>query len=181
VLAELPRAGAPPAFESYAAWGRWIERLTALGVIEDHTRVWWDVRPNPRFGTLELRVADQPTALQRTELLVDLLVRLVASAPHRDVEAAARGDYAQNRWAALRFGPRAELIHPDGDRLVRADELCYELLALIEPAVRELGTVDLLRTLDPRACEGDRQLEIGREHGLEAVAADVVERSVRSA
>ena len=93
---------------------------------------------------------------------------------------ANRGDYAQNRWAALRFGPRAELIHPQGDRLVGVEELTHELLAFVEPALEELGTADLLQVLDPRRCEGDRQLEVGRDQGLEAVAADVAERTLRS-
>jgi len=59
-------------------------------------------------------------------------------------------------------------------------ELAYELLALIEPAVGELGTVELIRALDPRRCEGDRQLEVARAETLEAVCADVAERTVRS-
>ena len=66
ILAELPRSGAPPAFRAYADWEAWVERLVGVGVFEDHTRLWWDVRPNPRFGTLEIRVPDQPTALERT-------------------------------------------------------------------------------------------------------------------
>jgi carboxylate-amine ligase len=156
VLAELPRAGAPPAFESYRAWEKWVERMTALGVIEDYTRVWWDVRPNPRFGTLEVRIADQPTALERTELVVELLVGLVARAPHRAVDATARGDYLQNRWAASRHGLGAQLIHPDGDRLVAARELARELIGA-----------------DPPEAEAMRQLEIG----IEDVAADLVERT----
>jgi glutamate---cysteine ligase / carboxylate-amine ligase len=128
ILAELPRAGAPPELGSYDAWESWVERLTALGVIADHTRIWWDVRPNPRFGTLELRVADQPTSLERTSLLVELMRRLVAEAPPA---AADRGVYLQNRWAAARYGVDAELVHPDGDRLVTAHELFD--VALPEP------------------------------------------------
>jgi gamma-glutamyl:cysteine ligase YbdK (ATP-grasp superfamily) len=95
-------------------------------------------------------------------------------------QPANRGDYAQNRWAALRFGPRAELIHPDGSRLVPAPELMHELLALIEPAVQQLGAGELLSAFDPDSCEGDRQLAVGRDQGLDAVAADVFERTVRS-
>jgi carboxylate-amine ligase len=121
ILAELPRAGAPPAFGGYDEWETWVERLTALGVIEDYTRVWWDVRPNPAFGTLELRVADQPTSLERTRLVIELLVRLVADAPA--VSEADRGVYLQNRWSAARYGIDAELVHPEGDRIVTAPEL----------------------------------------------------------
>ena len=120
VLAELPRGGAPPAFESYAAWEGWVERLVSLGVMADYTRLWWDVRPHPRFGTLEIRIADQPTSLERTELLVRVIRDLVADAPSR---VTPRGDYLQNRWAAARSGVDAELIHPDGSRLVGVGEL----------------------------------------------------------
>jgi len=120
VLAELPRGGAPPAFESYAAWEVWVERLVSLGIMADYTRLWWDVRPHPRLGTLEIRIADQPTSLERTELIVRVIRDLVADAPSR---VTARGDYLQNRWAAARFGVDAQLIHPDGSQLVGVSEL----------------------------------------------------------
>jgi glutamate---cysteine ligase / carboxylate-amine ligase len=120
VLAELPRGGAPPAFDSYAAWEAWVERLVSLGVMADYTRLWWDARPHPRFGTLEIRIADQPTSLARTELLVRVIRDLVADAPSR---VTPRGDYLQNRWAAAWLGTDAQLIHPDGTRLVRVAEL----------------------------------------------------------
>ena len=120
VLAELPRGGAPPAFESYADWEAWVERLVSLGVMADYTRLWWDVRPHPRFGTLEIRIADQPTALERTELIVNVIRDLVAAAPSRPTP---RGDYLQNRWAAARFGVDARLIHPEGSRLVGVRDL----------------------------------------------------------
>jgi glutamate---cysteine ligase / carboxylate-amine ligase len=130
ILAELPRAGAPPAFGGYAEWETWIEHLVALGVIEDHTRVWWDIRPNPRFGTLEIRIADQPTSLARTELLVRMLRDLVEHAP---AQRTPRGDYAQNRVAAASRGLDAELVHPQGDRVVSARELARELIGSEPP------------------------------------------------
>jgi len=181
VLAQLPRAGAPPAFGSYAEWEAFVERFVRLGLADGYTRFWWDIRPHPRFGTLEIRVPDQPTSVELTAAFVALLQALCATVlegpPPRPAE---RGDYAQNRWAALRFGPRAELIHPDGQRVLPAPELAHELLALVEPAIHDLGTVELMRALDPRRCEGDRQLEVARAVSLEAVCADVAERTVRS-
>jgi len=120
VLAELPRAGAPPAFASYAEWQAWVERLVSLGVIEDYTRLWWDVRPHPRLGTLEVRIADQPTSPARTQLIVQLVSDLVERVPSH---VTPRGDYLQNRWAAARWGIDAQLIHPDGSRMVGVGEL----------------------------------------------------------
>jgi carboxylate-amine ligase len=181
VLALQPRAAAPPVFASYRDWEAFVERFVRLGLADGYTRFWWDIRPHPHFGTLEIRSPDQPTAVELTAAFAALLQALCVTVLDGEPPPPAnRGDYAQNRWAALRFGPRAELIHPSGERLVSVQELTYELLALVEPAVRELGTVELLRTLDPRTCEGDRQLEVGRDRGLEAVAADVSRRTVRS-
>jgi carboxylate-amine ligase len=157
ILAELPRAGAPPAFGSYAAWEAWVERLVRLGVMADYTRLWWDVRPHPKLGTLEIRIPDQPTALERTALLVRLVHTLVASAPERPADPAARGDYAQNRWSAARSGLDAELVHPDGDRIAGARELARELLGE-----------------EPPEPEAARQ----RELGAEAAVADIVERTL---
>src|SRR6185503_4817704 len=118
ILAELPRSGAPPAFDSYAAWVRHVERLAELHSPADYTSLWWDVRPHPRFGTLEVRMPDQPTAVERTGAFVALVQALCAVALEEDaapVDGAARSIYQQNRWAAARFGPSAELLTP-GDR-----------------------------------------------------------------
>ena len=130
ILAELPRGGAPPSFDGYDAWEAWVERLVRLGVMPDYTRVWWDARPHPRLGTLEIRVADQPTALERTRLLVRLVRDLVADAPASN---APRADYLQNRWAASRSGLDARLLHPDGEQVVSARELARELLGAEPP------------------------------------------------
>jgi carboxylate-amine ligase len=153
VLTELPRAGPPPAFDSYDDWEAWVERLVAIGVMADYTRIWWDVRPHPMLGTLEIRIADQPTSLARTELLVRMLRDLVENAPP---QRTPRGDYAQNRVAAASRGLDAELIHPQGDRLVSARDLARELIgseppepeALLQLAAGDSVAADLVaRTL----------------------------------
>jgi glutamate---cysteine ligase / carboxylate-amine ligase len=135
ILAQLPRAGAPPVFADYASWEEWVERLVELGVLEDHTRIWWDVRPHPRLGTLEIRIADQPTSLARTALLVGVVRDLVEHALPRVTD---RGHYEHNRWAAARAGLDAELVHPDGTRVVSARELARELLGEEPPAPEAL-------------------------------------------
>ena len=124
ILAELPRAGAPPAFASYAEWEAWVERLAALGVAEDYTRIWWDVRPHPKLGTLEVRVPDQPTDVHLSAAFAALLQALCATALEGDLPSNSllladrgRADYVQNRWSAARFGARAKLVHPDGSQL----------------------------------------------------------------
>ncbi|MFN2628860.1 MAG: YbdK family carboxylate-amine ligase [Gaiellaceae bacterium] len=157
VLAELPRSGAPPAFGSYTGWEAWVERLSGVGLLPDYTRLWWDVRPHPRLGTLEVRMPDQPTSIERTALLVGLIRELVETAPVREPDPGRRGDYAQNRWAAARFGLDAELIHPEGDHSATARELAAELLGEEPP--------------EPEAAQ---QLEVG----VTSAAADLAERTV---
>jgi glutamate---cysteine ligase / carboxylate-amine ligase len=176
VLAELPRAGAPPALGSYAGWQTWVDRLVELGVSADYTRVWWDVRPHPRLGTLEVRMPDQPTALARTVSFAALVQALAAAALGAPpAPPCDRGYYAQNRWAAARFGPQAERIHPDATRALHAPELWAELLELLRPAARRLGTLELLEQIDPASCEADLQLAIGEPR---AIAADLVRRKL---
>jgi carboxylate-amine ligase len=165
ILALLPRSAAPPVFGSYAEWEAFAERLVDLGLADSYTRIWWDVRPHPRFGTLEVRMSDQPTRLEATEALAGLVRALVSSAAH-DGGPADRGTYAENRWAALRFGRQARFIHPDGSRLASVAELLDELAA-------RLGTevVDPVRGLDQA---GD-QLSLGRSEGLRSLRERLVE------
>ena len=161
ILALLPRSAAPPVFGGYEDWERFVERLVALGLADEITRVWWDARPHPRFGTLEIRVADQPTRLETTGALAVLLQAIVFRL--EDHGPADRGLYAQNRWAALRFGHEAELVHPDGSRLVAAPELLAELAERV--GSQKPGVPDQAR----------EQLEVGRADGLEAVCRRLVE------
>jgi carboxylate-amine ligase len=166
LLALLPRSAGPPIFASYGEWERFAERLVRLGIADEITRIWWDVRPHPRFGTLEVRMPDQPTRLDTTLAFAALVQALVAGAPAGP--PADRGLYAQNRWAAFRFGAAAELVHPGGERLAGVGELLQELLGRLEPASPEL--LDPLQGLD----QAGEQLAVGRREGLRRLCERLV-------
>jgi carboxylate-amine ligase len=174
LLALLPRSGGPPAFASYAEWSRFAERLVDLGLADSYRRIWWDVRPHPGFGTLEVRAADQPTAVEVSAAFAALVQALVAAA--EPGPPADRGVYAQNRWAASRFGAAAELIHPEEDRLVRAPALLAELVERVLPHAERLGSAALLAPLHGLD-QAARQLELGRAEGLEALGGDLIART----
>jgi carboxylate-amine ligase len=179
-LALLPRNGAPPPFSSYEDWEAYAEQLVAIGLIDDYRRLWWDVRPHPAYGTLELRAPDQPTSVRRSAAFASLLQALAATAAEGDPPtdgAGRRGRYVENRWRALRFGPRARLIHPDGRSVTPATELLGELVELIRPAADRLGGAELLAELDGGTCEADLQLAAG---DARAAAEDVVRRTLGS-
>jgi carboxylate-amine ligase len=164
LLTLLPRSGAPPVFDSYGEWERFAERLVELGLADQITRIWWDVRPHPRYGTLEIRMPDQPTRLETTLAFAELARALVMRA--EPGPPADRGLYAQNRWAALRFGPDAELVHPNAERLAPVRGLFAELRTRLDlnEEVESLSGLDQAR----------EQLELGRREGLRSVCERLV-------
>jgi glutamate---cysteine ligase / carboxylate-amine ligase len=163
ILGLLPRSAAPPVLGSYSEWEAFAERLLKLGLADSYTRIWWDIRPHPRFGTLEVRMADQPTSSEAAGALAGLARALVSSFDEGD--PTDRGAYAENRWAALRFGREAMLIHPEEDRLASIPELLDELTARLGAEV-----VDAVRALDQA---GD-QLAVGRAEGLHALCGHLI-------
>ncbi len=157
-LAELPRAEAPPGF------GSWEEFETFAGQ-PDFNRMWWDARPHPGYGTLEVRIADQQTDVRRSAGFAALVQALAATAA--DGEGAPE-PYDRALYARRRAG--AALASPD-PRDVR------RLAALVEPTARRLGGWGLVVELLAGPPECERQLQVGRAEGLRAVTADLVERS----
>ncbi len=160
LLTLLPRAGAPPVFSDYEDWARFAELLVELGLADDLMRLWWDVRPHPRLGTLEIRMPDQPTRLATTAALAELCRALVVVADPAGAPAD-RGLYAQNRWAAGRFGTQAGLIHPETRELCSPNELLANL---------GLDGTDGLDGLD----QAREQVEVGRSDGLRALRERLV-------
>ena len=120
-----------------------MDVLIRAGAVSEPTFLWWDVRPQPRFGTVELRIMDAQTRLAQTAALVALtqcLCRMEAEADY--VSPAAIDAYevlVENRFLAARDGIEASLIEPELDRLVPATELLADLMAACAPHARELG------------------------------------------
>jgi glutamate---cysteine ligase / carboxylate-amine ligase len=166
ILGLLPRHGAPPVFESWSDWERLVNTFVGSKVVDNYNAIHWDIRPHPSFGTLEVRMPDQPTTLTQTVRFVELLHGLCRWALDTDARAPlSRVVYDQNRWAASRFGPRANLIDATKDRAATVPELYAELVDLVgfDPG------------FDSEVCEADDQLAFDRP---EDAAADLVERSV---
>ena len=169
ILGLLPRHGAPPRFEAWSDWERLIRRFCDSGVVDTYTAIHWDVRPHPKYGTLEIRMPDQPTDVLRTGAFVRLLHALASWAlgqPPRPPQSGDRAVYDQNRWAASRFGPRALLIHPERDGAAAS-------VADLYAALTERIGVD---PLDPTVCEADAQLAFADPR---KAIEDVVRRSSR--
>ena len=144
IFRAFPRVGIPPRFADWADFERRIEFMVGQGMIDDYTYLWYDVRPHPRLGTVEIRAMDSQTRLEDTIALTALIQTLVKH--EREEFAAGRPapDHAweildENKWLAARHGVDAELVDlPEGGRrTVRA--LTTSLLERLRPHAQDLG------------------------------------------
>ena len=150
----FPRVGIPRVFSSYADWVRSVDLLISSGALPDHSYLWWDVRLQPRYGTVEIRVMDAQTSVEETAALV-ALVQCLVRLEVREGYASSRVLHAQevldeNRFLAARDGAAAELIDPDRGQRIPVEELVNEVADACEPHARDLGCLEelsLVRTL----------------------------------
>jgi carboxylate-amine ligase len=170
IFAAFPRSGLPPRFDSYQDYADAVGFMEATGAIGDYTHLWWDVRPHPRFGTLEVRVMDVQTRLEDTlglaayvQCLVKLLVdQLEAGEP---VLSYHRMLLAENKWLAARYGLDAPLMDLGAGKRVKmpARTLCRRRLRELKPIARELGCSKELARIDwilDNGTGADRQLQV---------------------
>jgi carboxylate-amine ligase len=143
VFGTFPRVGIPRPFSSYAQYVEAIDVMLRCGAFPEPTYLWWDVRLQPKLGTIEVRIMDAQTrAVDNAALaaLVQCIVRLEATEGYADEAIASRPEVLdENRFLASRDGMRAEFIDPGagGRRPVRA--MLEELLAACAPHAAALG------------------------------------------
>jgi carboxylate-amine ligase len=163
---ELPRTGLPEVFESYAEYRRHIATLVHVGLIEDGTKLWWDIRPSARFPTLEMRITDVCTRVDDAVCIAALFLCIL-----RMLYRLRRGNQrwrryssmliAENRWLAQRYGFEKGLVDfGRGERLPYAD-LLEELIVILAEDAEALGCtsqVSHARTILERGTSAHRQL-----------------------
>jgi len=158
VFDNLPRTGLPPRMESHAEFERSVGSLTDLGVIEDASKIWWDLRPSSKFPTLESRICDVQPRLEHTLMLAaftQCITRMLWRLATRNQRWRIYDRFLvdENRWRAQRYGIQEGLIDFGRGAIVPMAELVEELLELIEEdalyfaCVSEVETVrDVLRS-----------------------------------
>jgi glutamate---cysteine ligase / carboxylate-amine ligase len=146
IFAAFPRSGLPPRFESYQDYADAVGFMESTGAIGDYTHLWWDVRPHPRFGTLEVRVMDVQTRIEDT-LALAAYVQCLVSLLVAQFEAGEPGlSYhrmllAENKWLAARYGLDAPLMDLQAGKRVKvpARTLVRRRLRELRPIAREIG------------------------------------------
>jgi glutamate---cysteine ligase / carboxylate-amine ligase len=139
----FPRTGLPRRFEDYADWVRTVDLLMRSGAIPEPTFLWWDARPQPRFGTVEVRIMDAQPRLEATAALcalVQALARLELEEGYAPRELIhAQEALAENRFVAARDGVAAELIDPVAARRIPVVDVLADILAATAPHASVLG------------------------------------------
>jgi carboxylate-amine ligase len=154
--------------------------------IEDATRIWWDLRPHPKFPTLEFRVCDICTKVDETICLAGVIVAIVAKLIQLRQQNRSWRRYrhhliSENKWRAVRYGIDGKLIDFGLQCEVPARDLISELLEVVDDVVDELGVrseVEYVETILAGGTSADRQLAVYREtHDLKAVVDHLVEET----
>lgn len=166
VFDEMPRSGLPGKFDSYGEFQRTVDVLVRGGVIEDATKIWWDVRPSARFPTLELRITDVCPRLDDAMTIAALYVCLARMLYRlRSLNLRWRGYplllLEENRWRAQRYGVSDSLFDFGKGELIPFADLIEELLALLAPDAAALGCeaeVNYARDIVRRGTGADRQV-----------------------
>jgi glutamate---cysteine ligase / carboxylate-amine ligase len=187
VFRAFPRVGIPPRYDDFEDWARRIQFMMESKVIGDYTYLWYDVRPHPNFGTVEVRVMDSQTRVEHTLALAALVQAMVKElCEHYDSgEQLARYPYEmldENKWLAARHGLGAQLVDlPKKDR-VPVPELARRLIERLRPHAVELGSeqdFDCLEEILDRGNGASRQIVVYEaNHDLREVVREILDATV---
>ncbi|MDX6676178.1 MAG: glutamate---cysteine ligase / carboxylate-amine ligase, partial [Solirubrobacteraceae bacterium] len=166
IFRQFPRVGMPPAYRDWEDWESQVEFMVSSGVMEDYTYLWYDVRPHPNFGTIEIRCCDSQTRVEHTVALAALIQAMVKELCEHYDEGTALSDYPwqmldENKWLAARHGLDAEIVDLPTNERVTTKALTRRLLARLEAHAQDLGSADALhgiRDLLERGNGASRQI-----------------------
>jgi carboxylate-amine ligase len=182
VFQAFPRAGLPRDFPDYASYVEAVDSLVHAHAIPEPTFIWWDLRLQPRLGTLELRAMDAQTRLSDTAALaafVQCLVRLEALEGFAEPALISAPEVInENRFLATRDGMDAALLEPGGQHRATAAARLAELLEVCRAHADALGCKNELGLLAGLASDpgASRQRTAAREPGGMPALMKMLER-----
>ncbi|WP_373050404.1 carboxylate-amine ligase [Thalassovita aquimarina] len=165
VFDNLPRTGLPPRFDSWSEYDRSVHALVDLDLIEDSSKIWWDMRPSSRFPTIEARICDVSPRLETTLTLAALtqtLVRALWRLSLRNQRWRIYDNFliSENRWRAQRYGIEGGLIDFGAREILPFDLLVEELIDLVAEDADILGSraeIENMRTILKRGNAAQQQ------------------------
>lgn len=192
VFDNLPRTGLPPRFENWQDYARSVAALVDLGVIEDASKIWWDLRPSASFPTLEARIMDAQPRLEHALTLAALmqcLMRMLWRLRKRNLRWRLYDTFlvGENRWRAQRYGVTEGLIDFGAGCIQPFPDLVEELIGLVEEDAATLHCLaeierarDIVRfgnssTRQRQALERDKDGGGDHESGMRALVTHLIE------
>jgi carboxylate-amine ligase len=175
----LPSSEIPPAFGSFDEYAENVELLTTAGGLPDYTFLWWDIRPHPVLGTIEVRAMDAQSSLGDVAGLGALVHALAVRAVDSRGPWEHRNVLTESSFRAARDGIEATLWHDGAFRSV--PEIAREAVQLALPYARELGSDGALEEIERMLVDGNgaarRRIAFGRG-GMSEVLADLVDETM---
>jgi glutamate---cysteine ligase / carboxylate-amine ligase len=184
IFRAFPRVGVPPRYGDWAAYEREIGFMVDAGVMEDYTWLWYDVRPHPNLGTVEVRVCDGQTRVEHTlglAALVQALVRELCEGFDAGTPLAecAWQMLDENKWLAARHGLEGELVDLPSCERVATKTLVRRLLDRLAGYAQDLGSAAELEAVEDLLERGNgasRQLVVFEANrDLREVMAEIVQ------
>lgn len=180
ILRSYPRTTMPPALRSWEEYVAAVERSMTAGEVPDYTYVCWELRPQPRLGTIELRVMDAQPSLARAAGLAALMQGLARRAVESPDDTDLPDEYVlDNDFRACRHGLEAVVLDSDRSRRSMRDvaaSALEEARAVLAPDGLD-GPLETVQAMLVEPPEYVRQREVCRQHGLPALLADLAART----
>src|SRR6188472_1659848 len=184
IFRTFPRVGVPPHYRDWDDYEREIAFMVQSGVMEDYTWLWYDVRPHPNFGTVEVRVCDSQTRVEHTLGLAALIQALVRELGE-SFDAGTSLDRSpwqmldENKWLAARHGLDGELVDLPSRERVATKTLVRRMLDRLADHARDLGSAAELEAVEDLLERGNgaaRQLVVFEANSdLREVMTEIVQ------
>jgi glutamate---cysteine ligase / carboxylate-amine ligase len=176
IVRSYPRFELPRAFRDYEDFLRVADQVVAAAGVDDYTYIWWDVRPHPKLGTVEVRGMDVQPRPEQNAAVAALIQALAAKEIDRPgAPGLAREAIEESYYQAGRYGLQARLM-VDDQTAAPALEVARGTLEDARPYAEQLGGADALEEIDRIVAEGngaDRQRRVHGERGMEALLSEL--------
>ena len=177
----FPMSGRAPFTLSWDEFGHWFAKTTRTGVVKSMKDFYWDIRPKPEYGTIEIRVFDTPLTVDRAAALAGFVQSLAGWFLTEQPFTPQEDDYmvyTYNRFQACRFGLEAVYVEPATGEHMPLREHILRTLDQVQPHARVLGAdaaIDMLRQCADRGANDARWLR--ETHGRERLLAEMVRQA----
>lgn len=187
IFTNFPRTGIPDVYESYAEFEQYVNLLIQTRSIDNAKKIWWDLRPHPLFGTLEVRVCDIATKVDEAIMLAAYVQAIFLKIytlfrSNQTFRIYSRSLINENKWRAARYGLGGNLIDFGKRAEFPAKQLMLELRDFVEDVVDDLGSreqVDYIHTILEHGTSAERQLRTYAETGdIKAVVDQLIRETM---